>query len=176
MREHRHGAMTSSSPTLPSAMMKPGTPSFSRARTTVLEFQVRVSKTAEGLPAVAPDQPSSDATSAEQPELSPIPPVDIVMSNFISHKIGGDSWDSPAFYSHTGGYKMCLRVDANGEGSGEGTHVFVCVYLMQGRYDRLIWPFRGDITFSLVNQGMDKGHVEKTVPLMIVLLILVQVE
>ena len=80
-----------------------------------LEFQVRVSKTAEGLPAVAPDQPSSDATSAEQPELPPIPPVDIVMSNFISYKIGGDSWCSPAFYSHTGGYKMCLRVDANVE-------------------------------------------------------------
>ena len=39
------------------------------------------------------------------------------------------------------------------------------VHLMQGRYDdHLVWPFRGDITFSLVNQGMDKGHVEKTVP------------
>ena len=50
--------------------------------------------------------------------------------------------------------------------SGEGTHVSVYVHLMQGRYDdRLVWPFRGDVTFSLVNQGMDKGHVEKTVTL-----------
>ena len=65
---------------------------------------------------------------------------------------------------------MCLNVNANGWGSGEGTHVsvsvylMVFVYLMQGEYDdNLLWPFRGAITFRLVNQRADEGHVEHTV-------------
>ena len=58
---------------------------------------------------------------------------------------------------------MCLYVDANGVGDGAGTHVSVFVYLMRGEYDdRLIWPFRGEITILLVNQISDREHVEYT--------------
>ena len=39
----------------------------------------------------------------------------------------------------------------------------VCVYLMRGEYDdRLVWPFRGDITIQLVNQSSDQKHQEWT--------------
>ena len=59
-----------------------------------------------------------------------IPPPSIVMTNFTEHKSAGNEWYSPPFYSHIGGYKMCLRVDANGFLEGTGTHISVGVYLM----------------------------------------------
>ena len=79
-----------------------------------------------------------------------IPPVDIVLNNFSSHRSCDNVWYSPPFYSHLGGYKMCLRVDANGNGKGEGTHVSVFVCLMKGEFDdKLKWPFCGDVTVKL---------------------------
>ena len=60
---------------------------------------------------------------------------------------------------------MCLTVDANGVGSAAGTHVTAGVNLMRGEYDdNLVWPFRGDVTFHLVNRKVDEGHVEWTAP------------
>ena len=93
-----------------------------------------------------------------------VPPPDIVMTDFEKHKIAGDTWFSPPFYSHIGGYKMGLRVDANGDGVGEATHVSVFFCLHRGEYDdQLKWPFRGDITIQLLNQSRDEGHWEMTV-------------
>ncbi len=54
---------------------------------------------------------------------------------------------------------MCLRVDANEVGDGEGTHVSCYIYLMRGVFDyHLKWPFRGAITITLLNQREDKNH------------------
>ena len=104
-------------------------------------------------------QPSSDWTRTD----TPVPPVTMVMRGFISWKMRDRRWFSPSFYSHIGGYKMCLGVDANGVLSAAGTHVTVGVYLMRGEYDdNLVWPFRGDVTFHLVNRKVDEGHVEWT--------------
>ena len=106
-------------------------------------------------------QSSSDWTRTDMA----VPPVTMVMRRFISWKMRGLPWFSPSFYSHIGGYKMCLRVDANGEGSGADTHMSVSVFLMRGEYDdNLVWPFRGDVTFHLVNRKADEGHVEWTAP------------
>ena len=92
-----------------------------------------------------------------------VPPPDIVMTDFEKHKKADDEWYSPPFYSHIGGYKMCLSVDANGSGKGEATHVSVYWYLNRGEYDdQLKWPFRGAITIQLLNQSRDDGHREKT--------------
>ena len=97
------------------------------------------------------------------PVFVPLP--DIVMTDFKKHKIAGDKWYSPPFYSHIGGYKMCLCVDANGDGSGEATHVSVFCCLNRGEYDdQLKWPFRGDITIQLLNQIRDEGHWEISFP------------
>ena len=83
------------------------------------------------------------------------------MTEYSKHKRDGDTWYSPPFYTGPGGYKMCLRVYANGKGDGAGTHVSVYVYLMRGEHDdKLTWPFRGDITIQLVNQNRDQNHVE----------------
>ena len=89
----------------------------------------------------------------EKQLLTFIPPPDITMTNFAAHKKDNDQWHSAPFFSHRGGYRMCLRVDANGFGAGKGTHVSMYVHLMEGEFDdRLQWPFRGTVTVELLNQ------------------------
>ena len=93
-----------------------------------------------------------------------IPPVEFTMTEFEKHKRDADIWYSDPFYSHLVGYKMCLRVDANGSGKGKATHVTVGVHLMRGEGDNYLkWPFRGDITIQVLNQIENKGHYEKTI-------------
>ena len=71
---------------------------------------------------------------------------------------------SPAFYTHTHGYRMCVCVDPNGYGDGEGTHVSIFTYMMHGPFDDYLkWPFRGEITIQLVNQAGDHDHVEEII-------------
>ena len=84
----------------------------------------------------------------------PIGPTDLTMYNFEQVKQVDGYWCSPPFHTHPMGYKMCLRVDANGWGNGKGTHVSVHVYLMKGAFDEhLKWPFRGEITIQLLGQN-----------------------
>ena len=93
----------------------------------------------------------------------PFPPVDIVMDDFEKHKKSNDIWHSPPFYTHLGGYRMCLRVDANGWGTEKGTHVSVFVYLTRGEFDDLLkWPFRGDVTIQL--KKTDPPHHQMIIP------------
>ena len=70
----------------------------------------------------------------------------------------------PPFFTHPHGYKMCFRVDPNGNSNGKGTHVSVFIYLMQGPFDyQLKWPFRGEVTIQIVNQVGDHSHFERTI-------------
>ena len=83
-----------------------------------------------------------------------------LMDQFTQHNLAGDLWYSPPFYSHPFGYKLCLRVRANGEGKGKGTHVSMYVNLMQGENDEsLKWPFSAKITVKLLNRENDKHAV-----------------
>ena len=86
------------------------------------------------------------------------------MFNFSHHKRVSGQWWSTPFYTGPDGYKLQLRVDANGNGNGEDTHVSVFVHLMKSENDdTLTWPFKCDITIRLFNWREDKGHVEKTI-------------
>ena len=88
------------------------------------------------------------------------PPCYIVMPNFSQHKRDGDLWFSQPFYSEPGGYKLCLRVDANGSASA---HISVYVNLMKGENDdHLQWPFEHDVTYGILNWKRDENHVIKT--------------
>ena len=90
--------------------------------------------------------------------------AEFIMTDFKEYQKDNEGWYSPCFYTHLNGYKMCLCVDANGHGSGKGTHLAVFVCLIRGEFDdQLKWPFRGNITVKLVNQEEDKDHVVKTV-------------
>ena len=95
----------------------------------------------------------------KQPQKS----TKLIVTNFEQHRIGGSSWISRPFYTHSQGYRMCLKVTANGQGSGKDTHITVAVYLMKGEFDdQLEWPFRGDITIQLLNQ-QEGGHYSRTI-------------
>ena len=93
------------------------------------------------------------------PTCYPRPPWVIKMEGFQEKKEKNEQWFSDPVYSHFGGYKMCLRVDANGNKKGKGTHVSVYITLMRGdNDDNLKWPFRGTIKVSLLNQLEDGQH------------------
>ncbi|XP_021269725.1 TNF receptor-associated factor 1 isoform X2 [Numida meleagris] len=66
---------------------------------------------------------------------------------------------SPAFYTAKYGYKVCLRIYLNGDGTGKGTHVSLFFVVMKGDYDALLpWPFRHKVTFMLLDQN-NREHV-----------------
>ena len=95
---------------------------------------------------------------------SSYPPTHFIMPRFSQYKRDGDEWFSQPFYSQPGGYKLCLRVTANGFGFGKGTHVSVTVTLMKGENDhRLQWPFEHDVTYGILNWKRDEDHVIKTI-------------
>jgi len=107
---------------------------------------------------------SEKAQKLEERLATFIPPLDFTMTDFEKLKKDDNHWHSPPFYSHIGGYKMRLRVCANGRGRNEGTHVSLFVHLMQGEHDdHLKWPFRGDVTVQVLDQRREKDHVADAV-------------
>ena len=85
------------------------------------------------------------------------------MKNF-SHEKAKDQhsdWKSPAMYTHVGGYKFCIGVDANGCGDGHGKSVYVDLWPTPGEYDdKLKWPAKVKFTVELINQkgGENASH------------------
>uniref|UniRef100_A0A8D0BU56 MATH domain-containing protein n=1 Tax=Salvator merianae TaxID=96440 RepID=A0A8D0BU56_SALMN len=66
---------------------------------------------------------------------------------------------SPPFYTSRYGYKLCLKLFLNGDGTGAGSHLSLFLVLMKGEYDfQLTWPFRHKVTFTLLDQ-VKKHHV-----------------
>ena len=91
-------------------------------------------------------------------ETRPLPLV-FKLSNFSDLQDEDEDWHSPAFYSHVGGYKMCLRVYTNGCSDVRGTHISLYVYLMKSEHDHLLeWPFRGTVHIEILNQLVDDEH------------------
>ena len=60
---------------------------------------------------------------------------------------------SAPFFTSRHGYKLCLRVYLNGDGSGRGTHISFFTTLMKGEFDALLpWPFKQTVSLSLLAQ------------------------
>ena len=71
-------------------------------------------------------------------------------------------FNSPCFYTSTDGYNMHIEVHPNGRGNYIGTHVSVCVRILNGRNDKnLTWPFIGIVRIELLNQLADQKHYLK---------------
>ena len=103
-----------------------------------------------------------DLYSSSATFQSMIQPVQLTMSQFTRLKRKDSDWISTPFYSHPQGYKMCLRVHANGILSGKGTHISVYVHLMKGEFDdHLVWPFRGSTNIQIV--GAHSQHEKKVI-------------
>ena len=92
------------------------------------------------------------------------PPPDIVMNEFERLKKEDERWLSPAFYTHVGGYKLCLLIRANGRDAGKGTHVSVYFFMMKGEFDsHMKWPFKGELTVELVNKKEGGEKYERNI-------------
>lgn len=67
-----------------------------------------------------------------------------------------------AFYSSKYGYKMCLRLYLNGDGTGRGTHLSLFFVVMRGKCDALLkWPFSqkvGNRFNTLTHETLDERH------------------
>ena len=62
-------------------------------------------------------------------------------------------WKSPAMYTHLGGYKFCVGVDANAIDSVSGNSIYVDLWSMPGEFDeQLKWPAKAKFTIELINQ------------------------
>lgn len=74
------------------------------------------------------------------------PPVTFTIDNFSVRKAHNEQWMSQPFYTHLGGYKMCLSVYPNGLKEGKGSHMSVFFHMMSGEFDsQLMWPFPGAV-------------------------------
>ncbi|XP_039624713.1 TNF receptor-associated factor 3-like [Polypterus senegalus] len=70
---------------------------------------------------------------------------------------------SPAFLSHSFGYKLCCRLYPGGDGMGKGTHVSLFLSVMKGEFDDILpWPFKQKVTFILLDQSGAGQHVKET--------------
>ncbi|CAF0854829.1 unnamed protein product [Didymodactylos carnosus] len=67
---------------------------------------------------------------------------------------------SPPFYSSPTGYKMCVRLYVQGDGTARQTHMSLFFLLMRGKYDAILkWPFNFKVTFCLFDQSGQHHHI-----------------
>ena len=90
------------------------------------------------------------------------------MTNFSREKNKDkySDWKSLSMYTHLGGYKFCVGVDANGWLSGHGNSIFVDLWALPGEFDdQLKWPAKEKFTIKLINQQGGKNVSHTTVEL-----------
>lgn len=99
--------------------------------------------------------------SSPQPEMITL--AQFTINDYTAMKRNNHGWFSPPFYTRQQGYRMCLKVMTNGEGSGTGQYVAIYLHLMSGEFDdTLSWPFRGELVVELLSQKNDGMHPPHT--------------
>ena len=72
---------------------------------------------------------------------------------------------SAPFYTDRFGYRMCLRVYLDGDGSGKGHYISYFLTIMKGEYDALLeWPFQLTVTLTMINQKGNGNIVQSFKP------------
>ena len=88
----------------------------------------------------------------------------VEMKKYSRHKANQLEFHSDPFYTSVGGYRLELKVDANGSGHGLGTHVSVFINVLNSHHNhRLSWPFQGEVVVELLNQLEDGGHLRQVI-------------
>ena len=84
------------------------------------------------------------------------------ISEYSKRKQFDNQYFSPPFTTSPQGYRLCLIVETNGNGSGKGSHLSIFAYIMKGQHDDLLqWPFTGTIIIELLNWLENKRHYKK---------------
>ena len=67
---------------------------------------------------------------------------------------------SAPFYTSRHGYRMCLRLYLNGDGTGKETHLSYFLTIMRGEFDALLpWPFQQVVRLVLRSQNPSKNDI-----------------
>ncbi|XP_065902015.1 TNF receptor-associated factor 4-like [Dysidea avara] len=104
------------------------------------------------------------AMAARVGTVSQICPTIVKISKFANYKTSRCVFCSEFFYSHSKGYKMCLRVYHTGDRPTINVYLSVFLCLMKGPHDdELTWPLRGKFEVILLNQISDCKHHSVTV-------------
>ena len=90
-------------------------------------------------------------------------PLNLMVPNFTMKMKNKQQWLSDPFFASKGGYKMCLRVDAAGEGNDRGKHVSVFLQVMKGPSYNVVNqsghnPVDGYVVIELISQAMVIPH------------------
>ena len=92
-----------------------------------------------------------------------IPPVEYTVPNISVLKAQDKKWKSAPFYTHRGGYKMCIGVWPNGRYSARGSHVSVGFYKMRdANTEGLKWPASLPVTIQIMNHTTGRWERECT--------------
>ena len=90
-----------------------------------------------------------------------IPPVEYAIPNFSALKAQDKEWRSPPFYSHRGGYKVCIGVWPNGACGYTGSDVSIMLYKMRdANTEGLKWPTRFQVIIYLLGQTSETNDRE----------------
>ena len=78
------------------------------------------------------------------------PRVSFNIPNFDKERKNDAVLYLPPFFSHNGGYKMCLVVYCNGYRQLRGKRLIVLVSVLKGKYDDLLdWPLNCTVTIEI---------------------------
>ena len=87
-------------------------------------------------------------------------PVIAKVSDFEMNKQTKYEWNSHPFYTYHQGYRIKLTVVLAGRGLGQGHHVSVYLYIMDGPFDHVLkWKLKGKFDVKLLNQFSDSSHL-----------------
>ena len=86
-----------------------------------------------------------------------VTPVFIRITNVLEKMKNNEMFQSPPFYTHQLGYRVCLLVTLNG--MDKGSQIAVSISILSGLNDaKLPWPLRGKFTVSVLNQVKNSTH------------------
>lgn len=91
-----------------------------------------------------------------------VTPVTFKMSGYSQKKANQQTWKSPHFYTHSGGYRMQLLVEPTSLTDDCSDHLSVYIEVGSNNSDELVWPFCGSLIIQILNQDRDSGHYSHT--------------
>ena len=120
-------------------------------------FKLRVSVAVYSTPKLLPLTPSWQGSLVTTESVAG---CQFTISEYSKRKEFNNIYYSPPFTTTSPkDYKFCLKVHANGYGSGKGSHITIAVVIMKGQHDDdLKWPFTGTIIIEVLNWLKDKEH------------------
>ena len=89
-------------------------------------------------------------------------PVNFMVPNFTKKMKNGKKWFSGPFFAYEG-YETRLRVDADGNGYGRGTHISVFLKTTKDSNDTLYFLRNGYLVIELISQSKFTPHKLKVV-------------